>query len=138
MAGLVDRFTLGQASRALSTGRATRPGKSVKLTSRFPGIGTSIARRLSTEMRHTAQLIAEEAESRLNVGPPDIHLMEHLHVVREAPATYAVIAGDEEAFYGHIVEHGGLHSAPRPFLVPALDAQKADAVARATAILRGL
>ena len=35
---------------------------------------------------------------------------------------YAVIAGDFDAFYGHIVEHGSTQNPPHPFLIPAFEA----------------
>lgn len=101
-------------------------------------IERAIAVRLSRAMRVTADLVREDARSRINDGPPDVHLRDHLHTVREAPASYAVVAGDDEAWYGHIVEGGGALSAPRPFLVPALEAQAEDGVARAARALRGL
>lgn len=37
-----------------------------------------------------------------------------------------VIAGDNGVFYGHIVEHGGVHTAPRPFLVPAAEETRSE------------
>jgi hypothetical protein len=32
-----------------------------------------------------------------------------------------VVAGDDDVFYGHMVEHGTTHSAPHPFRVPAAE-----------------
>lgn len=50
-----------------------------------------------------------------------------------------VIAGDKDAFYGHIIEHGGVNHPPHPFLVPALEANReaiveaaSEAIKRAT------
>lgn len=138
LAGFADRRELRNAERLVASGRAKSIGKSVSLRSRFPEISAKIARRVSTEMRHTANLIAEDAASRINPGPDPIHLAEEIHVEREAPATYRVVAGGGGAYYGHILEHGSVHAAPRPFLIPALDAQREGAVRRTTAILRGL
>jgi HK97 gp10 family phage protein len=47
-----------------------------------------------------------------------------IHVEFEGDADWLVVAGDHDAFYGHIVEYGGLHSSPHPFLVPAGEAHK--------------
>lgn len=138
LAGFIDRRELRNAERLLASGRARPLGTSVSLKSRFPEIEAKIARRISTEMRHTANLIAEDAASRIHPGPDPIHLAEEIHVDREAPATYRVVAGGGGAYYGHILEHGAVHMAPRPFLIPALDAQREGAVRRTTAVLRGL
>lgn len=135
---LVDRFEIANARRGLRSGRLVRPRRSVSLRSRFSGIETAIARRLSTEVRKTARLIAVDAAERIEPGPDPIHLSEAIHVERDAPAAYRVVAGDGDAFYGHILEHGSVKMAPRPFLIPAMDAQTDDAVRRARAALRGL
>lgn len=37
-----------------------------------------------------------------------------------------VVAGDGDVFYGHLVEHGGAYTAPRPFLVPAAEETRKD------------
>jgi HK97 gp10 family phage protein len=49
-----------------------------------------------------------------------------------------VIAGNDDVFYGHLVEHGTTHVAPRPFLVPALEEHRADIVMAAAAAIRNL
>lgn len=136
--GISDRIALAWGKHAITSGRVRRPGKSVSLRSRFPGIEARIARRISTEMRHTARLIAADAVQRIHPGPNPVHLADEIHVEREAPASYLVVAGERDAYYGHILEHGSVQAAPRPFLLPALEAQKPDALARTRAILRGI
>jgi HK97 gp10 family phage protein len=71
-----------------------------------------------------AELIAEEAKVRVPVDEGT--LRDAIHV-EETDVGWSVVAGDEtDAFYGHIIEHGGTGRAPRPFLTPAAEAKKAD------------
>jgi glycosyltransferase involved in cell wall biosynthesis len=49
---------------------------------------------------------------------------------------FEVRAGSTEVFYGHIVEHGSTHTAPHPFLIPALEASRAAVVADVHAALK--
>lgn len=94
------------------------------LKTRLPEIAAELRPKVSAAVKHSAQVVAEDAEARVPVGPPTVHLKDRIHVERKGPAEYAVIAGDEEAFYGHMVEFGTSHSAPRPFLLPALEARQ--------------
>lgn len=83
---------------------------------------------MSTAVKEAAGVVAERAKHRVPVGAPDVHLRDAIHVEREGPAGYYVVAGDNDAWYGHLVEHGTSHSAPRPFLVPSLEESRDDAV----------
>lgn len=108
------------------------------LKSRLPEIAAEIRPKVGSAVKWGAERVAEDAADNLDLGPEPIHLAERIHVERRAAAEYAVVAGDEEAFYGHIVEHGGVHSAPHPFLVPALEGRRDDFIALVTGALRGL
>lgn len=111
---------------------------SATLKSRLPGIIAELQPRISAGVRWGAEMIAEDAAANVAYGPPDVHLAERIHVEYEGPASYSVVAGDEEAFYGHILEFGGVGHSPQPFLIPAMDADTSDIEAYLTGILRGL
>lgn len=49
-------------------------------------------------------------------------LRKAIHVERKGRGNYSVVAGGPGVFYGHIVEHGGVHHAAQPFLVPSAEA----------------
>jgi hypothetical protein len=49
-----------------------------------------------------------------------------------------VVAGNEDVFYGHIVEHGGAHSAAQPFMVPAAEDSRGEINSIGRRALRGL
>lgn len=108
------------------------------LQSRLPAIIAELRPKVSKAVKVGAELIAEEARTRVPVGPPDKHLKDHIHVEREGPAAYYVVAGDDDVFYGHMVEHGTAHSGPHPFLVPSVEASRDEVVAAVTVALRGL
>jgi HK97 gp10 family phage protein len=109
---------------------------SATLKSRFPQIIASIRPRVSVAVKESADAIKEGAQERV---PRDTEDLYHaIHVERVGVAEYSVVAGDDDVFYGHMVEDGTAHSAPRPFLVPAAEVERPLAEARVTAALRGL
>ncbi len=108
------------------------------LKSRLPGIAAELMPKVSAAVKVGATFVAEDASANLNIGPPEIHLAERITVERKGPASYAVVAGDEEAFYGHMIEFGTTRAAPHPFLVPALEGRVNDIEALVTGALRGL
>lgn len=108
------------------------------LKSRLPEIAAELRPKVSAAVKWGAERVAEDAAANLPIGPPEIHLAERIHVERRGGAEYAVVAGDEEAYYGHIIEHGSSKMAPRPFLVPALEGRKENIEALVTGVLRGL
>lgn len=88
---------------------------------RLPEIAAEIALKVDPAVKAAAAKIAEDAASKVALGPAPEHLRDEIHVERRGKAKYAVVAGEASgAFYGHMVEHGTTHSAPHPFLVPAL------------------
>jgi HK97 gp10 family phage protein len=108
------------------------------LKSRLPLIAAELRPKVSAAVKVGAEGIAGHARARVSVGAPDVHLRDAIHVERRGPASYAVVAGDEQAWYGHLVEFGTVHSAPRPFLIPATEDGRDDAVAAVRAALVGL
>jgi len=99
-----------------------------KLESRLPDVMAELRPKVSAAVKKGAQHVSDEAERTVPIGPPDVHLRDHFHVKRLGPAEYEVAAGDGETWYAHMVEFGTSHSAPRPFLIPALEANREYAV----------
>lgn len=104
--------------------------------SRIPQIAAQIPARLDAALKAGAESIARDAQSRAPVASG--RLRSAIHVEREGLGEYAVIAGDDNAFYGHLVEYGTAHTPARPFLIPALEARRATVLASAREALRGL
>lgn len=106
------------------------------LKSRFPTIIAQLRPRVSMAVKESAQEIEAGAKERVHVDTGD--LREAIHVERVGVAEYAVVAGDDDVFYGHLEEFGTIHSSPHPFLIPAAEAEAPRAAARVTAVLRSL
>lgn len=73
-------------------------------------------------MAQAAQAIAAGAKSRAPVDSGD--LRDSIHVEHVDEGVYAVVAGDSDVFYGHMVENGTVRTPAHPFLVPAAEAEK--------------
>lgn len=101
---------------------------SVKVKSRIPEIASEMPHAVKVALEDGAHLIAQEAKQRAPDAPPyGEGLVEAIHV-EEEPEGFYVVAGDSDVFYGHLVEHGTSHSAPRPFLIPSLVDQASEVV----------
>lgn len=92
------------------------------LKSRLPGIAASLQPRVSAAVKEGAERIREAAQERVRVRTEELH--HAIHTEHVGPAAYAVVAGDDDAFYGHMLEFGTAHSPAFPFLVPAVEAEK--------------
>jgi hypothetical protein len=109
------------------------------LKSRFPTISAELRPKVGLAVAEGAEIVMENAWVRVPVDEGD--LREAIHVERLDAAEYSVVAGNEDVFYGHIVEFGGSGAndpGPRPFLVPALEASTFEIIALVTGALRGL
>ncbi len=104
------------------------------LTSRIPEITAEVAVKLDEVAEAGAKLI--EASAKDNVEVDSGLLRDRIHVEKEGTGKYAVVAGDREAFYGHLLEDGTTHSAPHPFLIPALEEDKPEILALGAAALK--
>lgn len=94
---------------------------------------TEYANKLNTRLIEAlgdgAELVRARAAERAPDAPPfGKGLVEAIHVDdSQAPfLEYAVVAGDHKVFWGHLVELGTSHSAPHPFLVPALEESRVE------------
>ena len=99
---------------------------SATLKSRLPQIAAELRPKVSAAVKKGAQLVAEDARGRVAIGSPDVHIRDDINVNRLGPAEYEVAAGGDETFYAHMLEFGTSHSAPKPFLLPALDDNQSD------------
>jgi len=93
------------------------------LQSRLPLIAATLQTKVSAAVKAGSEIIAEAAQANLVAGGHirSDELGQAIHVEREGPAEYSVVAGNKDAFYGHMLENGTTHSPPYPFLIPALE-----------------
>lgn len=106
------------------------------LRSRFPSIVRNLDNEVDPAILATAEAIAQGAKDRVPVETGA--LRDAIHVARHGEGNYSVIAGDDDAFYGHIIEHGGVNTPPHPFLVPAAEAERDNINTRGRTALRDL
>jgi len=104
--------------------------------SRLPLIAAELEPRLEAIAAAGAELVAARARDRVPVRTGK--LRDAIHVEHTEPGEYAVVAGDTDVFYGHIVEHGGAYTPARPFLIPAGEEARPEIVKLAAAALRTL
>lgn len=101
------------------------------LDSRLPMIAAEMLPLVETAVRSGAELIARQAKVPVASG----ELRDAIHV-DETEDGHMVVAGDDDVFYGHLVENGTTITPPRPFLVPAAEASREEVVAGIAAALR--
>ena len=87
--------------------------------SRLPEIAIELEVRLHEVAASAAEMIAESARERVPVASG--RLRDAIHVEKTETGA-SVVAGDREAFYGHIIEHGSRNAPAHPFLIPAAEA----------------
>lgn len=92
------------------------------LRSRFGTIARTLDEQIDPAIRNVAEQVAADAKGRVPVDSGA--LRNAIHVDRHGDGAYSVVAGNTEAFYGHIVEHGGVNAPARPFLIPAAEATR--------------
>ena len=99
------------------------------LRSRIDIIASHLDEEIDPAMRQIAEEIVAGAKARVPVESGA--LQRAIHLDRRAEGEYAAVAGDTNAYYGHIVEHGSAAGGrgrgpqpPRPFLIPAAEAAK--------------
>jgi HK97 gp10 family phage protein len=101
----------------------------VTLKSKLPDIADHLRSEVSRAVKEAAQAVADEAKARVPVDEGD--LRDAIHIERREAGAYAVVAGNEDVYWGHYVEHGtqasegrNFSTGPRPFLVPALELER--------------
>lgn len=111
------------------------------LESRLPEVIAELRPRVGRAVKEGAEVIAEDAQRRVDIGPPPVHIFDSIRVVRKSAAQYAVevTAADPEGFpYPFVVEFGGETQTPHPFLLPATEANADNVAYLVTGALRGL
>jgi HK97 gp10 family phage protein len=103
------------------------------LTSRIPEIAAALSPEVMVAVEAGAETIVEAAKARVPVDTG--RLRDAIHTEIEGAGVY-VVAGDREAFYGHIIEHGSVYAPARPFLLPALEETRAAVLAEVEAAIR--
>ena len=113
------------------------------LKSRIPQIINEIVPVLHEGVHEGAEGVMELAKELVPVSDSPPHLRDAIHLEQIEPATWAVVYGDEEQFYGHFIEFGTQGGAvgpqpARPFAIPSLELQKAAILAGIVARLQRL
>lgn len=103
------------------------------LESRFPEIIAELRPKVSAAVKVSAETIAEDAGAAAPVGPTG-ELGQSIEARNEGVAEYGIYA----AWYWFFPEFGTAHSAPEPYMLPAVEANKLPFEAEVTAVLRGL
>lgn len=110
----------------------------VPYKSRLPRIAAKLDDYVDAGVRDVADDIARDARGRVPVASGDLRDAIHVEDVEGVAGQYRVLAGDDDVFYGHLVEFGTSHTAPRPFLLPAAEGRRASIGVRVAARLRRL
>jgi HK97 gp10 family phage protein len=100
--------------------------------SRIPSITAKLLVEMDAAVRDTANAVVDEAQQRVPVDSGDLRDAIHIDLGDDI-GQYYVVAGDDAAFYGHLVEFGTMEHPARPFLVPTVKALRRRFVAEAKA-----
>lgn len=106
----------------------------VVFKSRIPRIMVELPAAVDAAVATAAKLVEGRAKARVPVNTG--RLRDAIHVERGGLAEYEVKGGDNEAWYGHLVEHGTTYTPPRPFMVPSAEESRAEATALVAAAVR--
>lgn len=102
---------------------------------RFPQIIAGLNPTVTAAVYAGAKVIEREAKERVPVDSGDLRSAIH---TERGGNDVRVIAGDSSVFYGHLVENGTTRTPPRPFLVPAVEASRAEVLALVNGALKRL
>lgn len=103
------------------------------LQSRIPEIVADLKTVTEAGVLAAGEVVVGSAKRRVPVQTGA--LRDAIHV-EPHPLGVSVLAGDGDAWYGNLVEHGTTRVPPHPFLVPALKASRAEILAAVTAAIR--
>lgn len=96
------------------------PATYTSYQSRIPYVMTLIEHQVDQVVERVADRIVEEAQARVPQESGRLH--DAIHKEHRGVGEYAVLAGDDEVFWGHMVEFGTVKANAHPFLVPAAEA----------------
>lgn len=100
---------------------------------RLPEIIAELPVAVREALTAAAEAVVQAAQDRVPVASGD--LQRAIHIEESAEGVH-VVAGDNEAWYGHIVEHGSVNMPAHPFLVPALEEKRTEIEALLVAAIR--
>ena len=106
-----------------------------KVKSRLPQIIVAIDPKVTAALTVGAEGIAERAKQRVPVATG--RLRDAIHVEQDGDDV-AVVAGDSDVWYGHLVEHGTSSAPAQPFLLPAAEERRNEIKAAVVAVLKTL
>ena len=107
----------------------------VKVKSRFPQIAAELGPKTQASLTLSAEGIAARAKQKVPVATGS--LRDAIHVEQDGDDVL-VLGGDEQVWYGHLVEYGTRHVPAQPFLVPAAEEERRELVGGVVAVLRSL
>ena len=102
-------------------------------TNRLPEIIAELPVAVRAALMQSAQLVVQSAQDRVPVETGRLKDAIHVELTEEG---VAVLAGDHKVFYGNMVEHGTVSQPAHPFLVPALEENRATIEAMVAAAIR--
>jgi HK97 gp10 family phage protein len=108
----------------------------VAYTSRIPQITIELAAKVDAALKAGAEAVERDAKARAPVNTGKLRAA--IHTDRQGPGEYAVVAGDDDVFYGHLVEFGTTYTPAHPFMIPAAEAKRQAVAASVAAALKGL
>lgn len=109
----------------------------VTLTSRIPQVAASLPVRLDKALEAGANLIEGRAKVLAPDAPPlGEGLVDAIHSRDQGGLEWAVVGGNDAAWYGHFLELGTVKMAPQPFLTPAFEESVVEVMQLAGAAVR--
>lgn len=109
------------------------------LRSRIPVIIEELQPKIAAALQVAGDLIEAKAKDRVPVNTGRLRDAIHTeYEVKGATVRAYVVAGNNVAWYGHIVEHGGKNAPPHPFLVPAAEESRGLIDSDVSQVLHGL
>jgi HK97 gp10 family phage protein len=100
---------------------------------KLPQIIAELEPAVRAALETSAQDVVDAAKARVPIDTGKLYRAIHVELTNEG---VEVQAGNNDVFYGHIVEHGGINHPPHPFLVPALEENRELIIERVAAALR--
>lgn len=104
----------------------------VTLTSRFPEIIGTLPRKISADLKEGAEQVLENSTERINTITGET---EESGSVKGGAGEYRV---EYEAYWAHWVEFGRKNAPPYPFLLPALEEEAPEILAKVHETLNSL
>lgn len=89
---------------------------------RLPEIILQVEERSTVVAEKAAARVEFLAKENVRKRSGDLERAIHVEPNEDVPGSFEVKAGNNRAFYGHMIEHGTSHSPAFPFLVPAVEA----------------